>query len=118
MDNVASVSLGTRHSAVIKTDGSLWTWGDNEHGKLGNGTIKSSNVPVKIMDDVASVSLGDDHTAAIKTDGSLWICGYNWNGELGNGAKENESVPIKISRTIFLQKNSYRCLWSLSLTPL
>lgn len=79
MDDVQSVSSGGAQeygwSAAIKTDGSLWMWGNNTYGQLGDGTRESSNIPIKIMDDVKAVSLGERHSAAIKKDGSLWMWG-------------------------------------------
>ena len=50
MDNVATISAGEFHTAAIKTDGSLWTWGSNEYGQLGDGTTGRKLTPVKIMD--------------------------------------------------------------------
>ncbi|MCL1809870.1 MAG: hypothetical protein FWG42_08945 [Clostridiales bacterium] len=85
MDDVASVAAGTIHSMAIKTDGSLWTWGFNTHGQLGNGTLEMSDLPVKVMDDAAKAAAGDYHSFAIKTDGSLWAWGYNHCGQLGDG---------------------------------
>ena len=49
---VVAVSLGTNHTAVIKPDGSLWIWGDNTYGQLGNGNNTNSNKPIKVMDEV------------------------------------------------------------------
>ena len=91
MDDVASVSLGGHYSAAVKKDGSLWVWGRNFAGCIGDGTYERRFEPVKIMDNVASVSLGGScmlergHTAAIKADGSLWMWGYNVFGQLGDG---------------------------------
>jgi hypothetical protein len=96
MDNVVSVSLGNCFSAAITNDGSLYTWGSNGMGQLGNGTKNDSLVPVKIMDDVMAVSLGRYHSAAITSDGSLYTWGENGNGQLGNGTKEDSLVPVKI----------------------
>lgn len=94
MANVASVSCGYTHTAAVKADGSLWAWGYNGEGQLGNGRKYNTDngpfdrfyqtVPVKIMDGVSFVSC-DSHTAAIKTDGSLWVWGDNTAGKLGNG---------------------------------
>ena len=110
MENVSAVSCGSLHTAAIKTDGSLWMWGANSFGQIGNGKQYSgrygNNIqPVKIMDDVAAVSCGSNHTAAIKKDGSLWIWGSNYRGELGNGGTGNDTdniggfiqtVPLKL----------------------
>ena len=53
MDNVAAVSAGFDHTMAIKTDGTLWAWGYNGCGQLGNGTWKDRHSPVKVMDNVA-----------------------------------------------------------------
>ncbi len=105
MDNVKTVSLGGWHSAAITEDNSLYMWGRNKEGELGNGTREESAVPIKIMDNVKSVNLGDRHSGAITEDGSLYMWGENYRGQLGNGESgydENRgedrisNVPIKI----------------------
>lgn len=63
-----TIAAGENHSAAIKTDGSLWMWGGNGYGQLGDGTEGAKTTPVKIMDDVASVSLGGHYSAAVKKD--------------------------------------------------
>lgn len=114
MDGVASVSCGGSHTAAIKTDGSLWVWGDNSFGELGLSTVNASlpfqmkdgkggvlnkshpiqTVPAKLMDGVATVSGGSGFTMIVKTDGSIWACGSNEVGQLGNGGKGNNSTDI------------------------
>ena len=99
MDNVVSVSLGGNHSAAITTDGSLYTWGSNDCGHLGDGTTDDKSTPVKIMDNVVSISVKDGTCAAITTDGSLYTWGNNQYGQLGNGKygyDNYSSTPIKI----------------------
>lgn len=99
--------LGESFGAAIKADGSLWTWGDNSYGQLGNGTTERSLVPVKVMDDVVYISCGHFHMAAIKSDGSLWTWGSNARAQLGNGGQSNDkdgrnhllevqTLPVKI----------------------
>ena len=73
------------HTVAIKTDGTLWAWGFNDYGQLGDGTTTSSLVPKLIDHGYASASAGGFHTLAVKTDGSLWSWGHNYYGELGNG---------------------------------
>ena len=90
------ISAGGNYTATVDENGTLWTWGKNNEGQLGNGTTENSNVPVKAMDSVVSVSCGWDHTAAIKTDGSLWTWGNNDSGQLGNGTTEHSLVPVKV----------------------
>ncbi len=91
-----TISAGRSHVAIIKEDGSLWTWGSNEHGQLGDNTTEDRNTPVKIMNDVVFVSAGYGHTAAIKSDGSLWTWGSNDLGQLGDGTRKDSSTPIKV----------------------
>jgi alpha-tubulin suppressor-like RCC1 family protein len=95
---VSSVALGGNHTCAIKTDGSLWCWGYNEYGQLGDGYVHYpySNIPVPITSGVSSVELGGNHTCAIKTDGSLWCWGANWYGQLGDGTYTNRDTPFQI----------------------
>lgn len=117
MDDAAAVSVGVDHAGAIKLDGSLWLWGDNTAGQIGNGgaydqsefdeqedfdtgevyynTFLKQTAPVKVMDDVAAVSCGYRCTAAIKKDGSLWMWGGNVGG-LGN--KSGNANPVTIYR--------------------
>ena len=88
------VSLGYYHSAAIKADGSLWAWGYNGSGELGDGTTNNSDIPIKILEDVKEVSLGGNHSAAIKADGSLWMWGDNYYGQLGNGTTTDRFTPV------------------------
>ena len=98
MDNVAAVSASVDHTMAIRADGSLWAWGWNSSGQLGDGTTINQLSPIRIMENVVAVSAGRDHTMAIKTDGSLWAWGANWNGQLGNGTYSFEPTtnPVKI----------------------
>lgn len=96
MDGVMAVSCGTSHTAAIKTDGTVWTWGTNSDGRLGNGTLTQSRIPVKVLDNAVAVSCGTNHTAAIKNDGSLWMWGDNSSGQLGNGGVGNTTKDIYI----------------------
>ncbi len=100
MSNVASVSLGDEYSAVITTNGDLYTWGWNNNGKLGDGTTDNRSVPKKIMSNVASVSLGDYYSAVITTNGDLYTWGNNYFGQLGDGTTDNRSVPKKIMSNV------------------
>ena len=93
MDDVAAVDFGWGQTAAIKTDGSLWMWGNEFAGQLGYEGDGYQSTPKKVMDNVAQVSCGGNFTAAVKADGSLWTWGYGYNGVLGNGTETDSAVP-------------------------
>ena len=82
----STIALGRASSFVIQPDGSLWAWGRNHRGQLGDGTTTDRLEPVKVMDDVIAISAGYYHSLAITTDGGLWAWGCNARGSLGIGA--------------------------------
>ena len=96
-----TVSAGNRTSFGIKTDGTLWAWGYNNAGQLGNGNTVDQRLPVQIgtANNWATISAGQQHIMAQKTDGSLWAWGNNDAGQLGNGTTTNELVPTLIPVT-------------------
>ena len=93
-----NISAGTLHTLAVKNDGSLWAWGDNTYGQLGDGTVIGKNIPVQIgtANNWSKVDAGYYHSIAIKTDGTLWAWGSNGSGQLGDGTDvdKNEPVPI------------------------
>ena len=86
--------------AVVKRDGSLWTWGVNSQGQLGNGSTIDSDTPVKIMDNVKSVAAGMWSMAAIDKDDQLWMWGRNLCGEFGDGTQNASLSPKKVDEGI------------------
>ena len=98
--SVKYVALGGNHSAAITKDGSLYIWGWNNYGQLGDGTTTERYTPIKIMDNVASVSLGDYHSAAVTKDGSLYMWGNNSSGQLGDGTTTSRYTPVKIMNNV------------------
>ena len=92
------VSCGRSHDAAIKTDGTLWTWGRNDFGQLGDNTTINKSSPVQTVSGGTNwklVSCGGYHTAAIKTDGTLWMWGRNSYGRLGDNTAINKSSPVQ-----------------------
>ena len=86
----------TNHTVVIRTDGSLWAWGLNEDGQLGDGTTANRELPVRIgiATDWQSACAGWYHSVAVKQDGTLWTWGTNTCGQLGTGA--TYYTPIRV----------------------
>ena len=98
---VEQVSLCRYHSGAITEDGSLWMWGSNSFGALGNGTYMATrNAPIKIMENVKAISLGSQYSGAIKEDGSLWMWGNNSYGKLGDGTNKDRNTPVKIMENV------------------
>ena len=96
--NWKSVAAGYFHTAAIKTDGTLWTWGYNAYGELGDNTTTNRSSPVQTVSwgtNWKSVAAGSNHTAAIKTDGTLWTWGYNGYGALGDNTTVTKSSPVQ-----------------------
>lgn len=100
LKNWAFVSMGYTHSAAIKTDGTLWTWGTNNFGELGNGVTSGSSIssPIQVgsLTDWKSVQVGYQFTTALKTDGSLWAWGKNATGQLGTENITDYSSPVRV----------------------
>ena len=93
-----TISGGVVHSVALQADGTLWAWGGNTYGQLGNGTFISENIPVRIGNnhDWADIAVGYNSTIALKTDGTLWAWGLNDLGQLGNGTTTNSNIPVQI----------------------
>ena len=95
--NWKQVSSGSQHCAAIKTDGTLWTWGQGYAGRLGTNDNTTRNTPVTTFaggTNWKQVSAGNAQCAAIKTDGTLWVWGYNNNGQLGTNDTTTRTTPV------------------------
>ena len=90
------VAAGNNHSLAITSDGTLWAWGDNGYGQLGNGTNTVSASPVRVGSGFAQVVALADYTLALKTDNTLWAWGNNDNGQLGTGDRTSRNTPVQI----------------------
>ena len=90
-----SADLGLRHGAGVRSDGTLWTWGDNGWGQLGHGDQMSRSAPTQVGTDSnwAQVSCGWANTVAVKTNGTLWIWGLNAHNQLGEGTGGHRLLP-------------------------
>jgi alpha-tubulin suppressor-like RCC1 family protein len=97
--NWKQVSCGDFYVAAIKTDGTLWTWGQNNNGQLGVNDTATRSTPVTTFAGGTNwkqvfIGYNNTHTAAIKTDGTLWTWGQNNNGQLGDNTTINKTTPV------------------------
>jgi alpha-tubulin suppressor-like RCC1 family protein len=95
------VSVGHLHSLALKSDGSLWAWGYNATGTLGNGTYQDSYIPVRVGNANNWVAaMADYHfsSAGIRSDGTLWVWGQNFDGVLGqsNLTLPDSPLPLQV----------------------
>ncbi|NBD22977.1 RCC1 domain-containing protein [Paenibacillus glycinis] len=100
IDIAAGSSNGFSHSMALKSDGTVWAWGNNYAGKLGDGTTTGSSTPIQVthLDSVTAIAAGGDHSMALKSDGTVWAWGENHFGQLGNGSSTNRSSPVQVTR--------------------
>jgi alpha-tubulin suppressor-like RCC1 family protein len=98
---VTAIAAGSGYAFALRNDGTVWAWGSNWHGELGNGTRTHSNVPVRVsgLTDVVAIAGGDTNNNgyALRADGTVWAWGAGW-GALGNGTyDEGSAVPVQVS---------------------
>jgi alpha-tubulin suppressor-like RCC1 family protein len=93
------IFTGTHQNYAIKSNGTLWSWGDGTEGELGVGTTVPHYYPIQVgfSSDWKEISAGGHHILGLKNDGKLWAWGNNSNGQLGNGSYSQQNSPILIS---------------------
>lgn len=96
---VTAIAGGYDHTIALKSDGTVWAWGYNFYGQLGDGTSTDKNTPVQVsgLTGVTAIASGNDHTIALKSDGTVWAWGFNGDGQLGDGTLTNSSTPVQVS---------------------
>lgn len=91
-----SIAAHTSHSAAIRSDQTLWGWGSNSRGEIGDGTRVSRYVPVLVGSGFSAVSLGFYHSVALETDGTVWAWGWNGLGTVGDGTTIERIAPVLV----------------------
>jgi alpha-tubulin suppressor-like RCC1 family protein len=88
---------GGYHSLVLKADGTVWGFGYNGVGELGDGTTTDRSAPVQVsgLTDIVAIAAGEWHSMAITSSGSLYTWGYNTNGQLGDGTTTQRTSPVQ-----------------------
>lgn len=95
---IPQISGGGYHCLALKLDGTVWAWGRNNFGQLGNGKHRKKNspVPVKNLEDVIAIAAGTWHSLELKSDGTVWTWGQNNYGQLGDGTFKNQKTPVQV----------------------
>lgn len=94
--NWVDISAGSEFVIALKNNGTLWAWGYNYDGQLGNGTTNTIDTPTQIGIDTnwISISTGYNHSMGLKSDSTLWTWGSNQHGQLGRTG--STSIPTQV----------------------
>ncbi len=97
--SIAGNLAGSIHSVFLKNDGTVWAWGSNNYGQLGDGTTAERHTPVSGLTGVTEISVGSGsvHSLALKSDSTVWAWGYNYYGQLGDGTIIERHTPVPVS---------------------
>jgi alpha-tubulin suppressor-like RCC1 family protein len=98
-DDVMSIAANGHHSQALRSDGTVWAWGSNYWGELGDGTWTSRPAPVRVvgLNGVIAIAAGPHHVLAVQNNGTVWSWGYNGRGQLGDGSfGYSRATPVRV----------------------
>lgn len=104
LTDVTAVSAGYQHALALRADGTVWAWGDNSAGQLGDGGTDERSEPVQaqgpdgdgVLREIIAIAAGSRHNLALRRDGTVWAWGSNGSGQLGDGTREERHVPVQV----------------------
>jgi alpha-tubulin suppressor-like RCC1 family protein len=96
---VRQVITAQDNGFAVRSDGTVFAWGDNQAGQLGDGTTTARLTPVQVtgLSSVVQVAGGGGTSIALRSDGTVWTWGDNHFGQLGDGSTRSRSVPAQVS---------------------
>jgi len=97
--NVKIIEAGNEFSFAIKNDSTVWAWGNNTSGQIGDGSSSYEILtPVQVvgLSNIIAISAGGGHSLALKNDGTVWAWGRNEKGQLGDGTHIDRRTPIQV----------------------
>src|SRR4051794_34884668 len=100
LSGAVAIAAGCAHSLALKSDGTVWAWGNNWWGQVGDGTTTSPRTtPLRVsaLSGVVAIAAGCHHSLALKSDGTVWAWGYNSFGQLGDATNTNRFTPVRVS---------------------
>jgi alpha-tubulin suppressor-like RCC1 family protein len=100
--NIVAISAGDFTSMALRNDGTVWMWGQNYNGELGDGTVTERDTPIQVqgpggvgvLTGVTAIAAGDTWSAALRSDGTVWMWGADLNGLLGDGGATTYPGPV------------------------
>jgi len=108
VSNITAVSGGDSHSSALALDGTIWKFGKNDVGELGNGSVSTNANPLptriptdkfgNVFSNVVMTAARDYHNIALKADGSVWMWGANDQGQCGDGTQNDALRPVPVVR--------------------
>ncbi|WP_051250606.1 fibronectin type III domain-containing protein [Paenibacillus harenae] len=98
LSSVIAVTAGLDHNLAIKSDGTVWAWGEIYFRQLEDGTDTISYTPVQVqgLSSVVAIASGSNHSLAVKSDDTFWVWGDNWAGQLGDGTRTARYTPVQV----------------------
>jgi alpha-tubulin suppressor-like RCC1 family protein len=100
LSGVIAVAAGTDQSLALRSDGTVWAWGGDRYGQLGDGANSAAQpTPVQVigLTGVVKIAAGGLFSLALRSDGTVWAWGYNAVGELGNGTGTDSNIPVQVT---------------------
>lgn len=98
LSDIISIKAGWFHGLALHEEGTLWAWGQNEDGQLGDGTRTTRTTPVQVKEltQVILMAGGRNHSLALTDNGKVWAWGANTNGQLGDGSYTDSNIPVQV----------------------
>ena len=99
LSGVTAIATGHDHTLALKSDGTVWAWGNNTMGQLGDGSTTASALPLQVpgLSGITAISAGYKYSLARKDDTTVWAWGYNNFGQLGNNTTTNSPLPVQVA---------------------
>ncbi len=101
MPGATQIASGHGHTCALINNGSVWCWGSNSHGQLGDGSLTDRVAPAQVLSaslsgltDVVEIAAGARSTCARRADRTIWCWGWNGEGQLGNGTRDDASRAV------------------------
>lgn len=98
LTDVVGIAAGQASAYAIKSDHTVWAWGTNDFGDLGDGTKVNRSTPVQVigLHDIIAVAGGDNSDYALSAGGTVWAWGSNDGGQLGDGTVTDRLAPVQV----------------------